>query len=214
MADRWRIESPEQIAEILGAPVPGVAAKVMDRLDATSRDFIASSPLVLVSTVDAAGRVDVSPKGDAPGFCHVADDRTLLLPDRKGNKLAFGFQNILQTGRIGLLFLLPRVRETLRINGSAEITREPALLERLSAQGKPALLCTRIHVEECFMHCGKALIRSDLWQPERWQHPPDVSFGRQMRDRAIASGRPESEAEQGKKVVDELAEQAYRDELY
>jgi PPOX class probable FMN-dependent enzyme len=214
MADQWRVDSLDQIAEILGQPIPGVVSKVADRLDAVSIDFIRHSPLILVSTVDAAGRLDVSPKGDAPGFCHVADGQTLLLPDRKGNKLAFGFKNILQTRRIGLLFLLPRVRETLRVNGSAEITREPALLERLSAQGKPALLCTRIHVEESFMHCGKALIRSKMWQPEHWQDPPDVSFGRQMRDRAVESGTSVSEAEQGRNLVDELAEQAYRDELY
>ena len=214
MTDEWRVDSADLIAEILGQPVTGIAAKLADRLDAVCRDFIAQSPLILVSTVDTAGRLDVSPKGDAPGFCHVADDQTLLLPDRKGNKLAFGFKNILETGRIGLLFLLPGVRETLRINRSAEITRDPALLSRLSAQGQPALLCTRIHVEECFLHCGKALIRSKLWQPESWQEPPDVSFGRQMRDKAIESGSPASDADRGKNLVNELAEQSYRDELY
>ncbi len=214
MADKWRIDSSDQLRDTLGQPVPGVAAKVADRLDPVSKDFIKHSPLALVSTVDSAGRLDVSPKGDAPGFCHVADDYTLLLPDRKGNKLAFGFDNILQTQRIGLLFLIPRARETLRVNGSAEITRDPALLEQLSAQGRPALLCTRIFVEECFLHCGKALIRSRLWQPEHWQEPPDVSFGRQLRDMAVERGTPVSEAEKGKNVVNELAEQAYRDELY
>lgn len=214
ITDPWQVVSADQVAEILGQAHPGVAAKVSDRLDATSRDFIRNAPLVLVSTSDAAGRLDVSPKGDAPGFCHVADDRTLLLPDRKGNNLAFGFRNVLETGRIGLLFLMPRVRETLRVNGSAELTRDPELLERLSAQGKPALLCTRIRVEECFMHCGKALIRSQLWKPERWLEPPDVGFGRQMRERAVESGASIAEAERGRKLADELVEQAYRDELY
>ena len=214
MADEWKVDSADQIAAILGQPVAGVAAKVADRLDATCRDFIAHSPLVLVSTFDAAGRLDVSPKGDAPGFCHVADDRTLLIPDRKGNKLAFGFRNLLETRRIGLLFLVPRIRETLRVNGSAEITRDPALLARLSAQGSPALLCTRVQVEECFLHCGKALIRSQLWQPDHWLSPPDVGFGRQMRDKAVANGSAASDADRGKKVIDDLAEQSYRDELY
>jgi uncharacterized protein len=214
MGNEWNVDRADQIAEILGQPVAGVAAKVADRLDPMSRDFIAHSPLVLVSTFDAAGRLDVSPKGDAPGFCHVADDRTLLIPDRKGNKLAFGFRNILETRRIGLLFLVPRVRETLRVNGSAEITRDPALLERLSARGNPALLCTRVHIEECFLHCGKALIRSNLWQPEHWLPAPDVGFGRQMRDKAIENGSAASDAERGKHIVDDLAEQAYRDELY
>lgn len=214
MADEWRVDSPDQVAEILGEAVPGIAQKVADRLDAVSRDFIEHSPLALVSTVDAAGRLDVSPKGDAPGFCHIADDRTLLLPDRKGNRLAFGFKNILQTHRIGLLFLMPKVRESLRVNGSAEITRDPALLERLAVKGRPALLCTRIHVEECFLHCGKALIRSKLWQPEHWQEPPDVTFGRQMRDKALERGASLGDAERGEKLANELAETAYRDELY
>lgn len=214
MGDGWRIDRPEEIEAILGQPMPGIAAKVEDRIDAVARDFIAASPLVLVSTIDAAGRLDVSPKGDAPGFCHVADERTLLLPDRKGNKLAFGFRNILETGRIGLLFLMPKLRETLRVNGSAEITRDPALLERLSAEGKPALLCTRIHVEECFLHCGKAMIRSKLWQPAQWLEPPDVGFGRQIRDRAIARGTAAADAEKGRQRVEELTEVAYRDDLY
>ena len=165
MTDPWRIDSPQQIAEILGEPHPGVADKVRDSLDAAARDFIEHSPLALVATVDSRGRLDVSPKGDAPGFCRIQDDRTLLLPERKGNRLAFGFKNILQTGRIALIFLLPKARETLRVNGAAELSRDPELLERLSAQGKPALLCTRIAIEECFLHCGKALIRSQLWQP-------------------------------------------------
>lgn len=214
MSDAWRVCSAAEIAAVLGEPVPGVAQKVADHLDAVSRDFVRHSPLVLVSTVDAAGRLDVSPKGDAPGFCHVADDRNLLLPDRKGNRLGFGFKNILETGRIGLLFLLPRARETLRVNGSAEITRDPALLAQLSAHGAPALLCTRVRVEECFLHCGKAMIRSAIWQPEQWPPAPDVSFGRQARDRALEQGASPADAEKGRGAVDEFAEQAYRDELY
>jgi len=210
----WEVVSADQLAEILGQPHSAAASKVSDRLDATSQDFIRHSPLVLVSTVDAQGRLDVSPKGDAPGFCRVADERTLLLPDRKGNKLAFGFKNILETGRIGLLFLMPRVRETLRVNGSAELTRAPDLLAQLSAQGKPALLCTRIRVEECFIHCGKALIRSKLWQPEHWEEAPDVGFGRQMHDGALNRGASVQDAEQGRKLIDALTEQDYRDELY
>ena len=214
MSDRWTVNTPEQIEEVLGDPLPGVADKIGSALDPVSEDFLRHSPLVLVSTVDAEGRLDVSPKGDAPGFCHVEDVRTLLIPDRKGNRLAYGFRNLLQTGRIGLLFLLPGARETLRINGSAELTRDPAVLERLSAQGKPALLATRVHIEECFLHCGKALIRSELWQPEKWREAPDVSFGRQAREKALAQGKPAADAERGREIVNQLAEQAYRDELY
>ena len=150
-------------------------------------------------------------------FCRISDDKTLLLPDRKGNRLTFGFHNILETERISLLFVIPRVRETLRVNGSAAITRDPELLEQLSARGKPALLCTQIHIDECFLHCGKAMIRSQIWQPELWQEPPDVSFGRQMRDKALGNGSPIPDAEKGKdfaKDLNDLVEQSYRDELY
>ena len=217
MDDKWRIDSPKQLAEILGQPRSGGADKVSDRLDPACKDFIKHSPLALVSTVDAAGRLDISPKGDAPGFCRIADDKTLLLPDRKGNRLTFGFHNILETERISLLFVIPRVRETLRVNGSAAITRDPELLEQLSVRGKPALLCTQIHIDECFLHCGKAMIRSQIWQPELWQEPPDVSFGRQMRDKALRNGSPIPDAEKGKdfaKDLNDLVEQSYRDELY
>jgi len=138
-------------------------------LDENARQFISESPLILVATADRRFNIDVSPKGDAPGFVHMENSSTLLIPERSGNRLTYGFQNLLDTGSIGLIFLIPGVRETLRVNGSAVLTREPALLQKFAVGGKAALLCTRVAIKECFFHCAKALIRSKLWQPEHWR---------------------------------------------
>jgi predicted pyridoxine 5'-phosphate oxidase superfamily flavin-nucleotide-binding protein len=135
------------------------------------------------------------------------DDRTLLIPERPGNRMALGFTNLLRHPAISLIFLLPGVRETLRVSGTAEITRDPELLERLAAQEKAALLVTRVRIEECFLHCGKALIRSRLWQPDQWGPAPDVSFGRQLRAKRVElSVTPEE--------VDAGIERDYVDRLY
>lgn len=211
----YRITSEDQIVEILGSPDVNTAAKISDHLDDLSQDFIRTSTLVFVSTVDKDGRLDVSPKGDGPGFCQIADDKTLLLPERPGNKLAFDFRNILQTGRIGMVFLIPGIREVVRVNGSAEITNDPVLLEQLAMYNRPALLCTRITVEECFLHCGRALVRSNVWRSENWPtNVPDVSYGRLYRSMAIKAGSPDAEAAQIKDQTNEQAEIVYKNELY
>jgi PPOX class probable FMN-dependent enzyme len=180
MSDPWRIETEEQIGEVLGQPFELVRQKIFDHVDEYAAAFIARSPLALLATSDKRGALDVSPKGDAPGFVTVEDSRTLLLPDRPGNKLAYGFRNIVENPRVGMVFVVPGTTETLRANGSAELTRDPALLERFAVQGKPALLVTRITVEECFFHCGKAFIRSGLWKPDSWPAGYRVNLGKQL----------------------------------
>lgn len=169
MQDPHVISSVDQLREVIAAPSPVAGRKVASALDENARQFIADSPFVFVSTADRHFNLDVSPKGDAPGFVRVEDTTTLLIPDRSGNRLTYGFQNILDTGAIGLIFLIPGVRETLRINGAAVLTRDPALLRSFAVEGKPALLCTRVTVRESFFHCAKALIRSKLWQPDQWR---------------------------------------------
>lgn len=164
----FQLTTAGEITAILGESPAFVRGKIRDRVDASAATFIARSPLVFVATVDGEGHIDVSPKGDAPGFVHVTNPGSLLIPERKGNNLAFGPHNILATGRIGLIFVVPGQRETLRVNGSASLNNDPALLQQLSARGKPSLLCTDVTVEECFFHCGKALIRSGAWDPRRW----------------------------------------------
>lgn len=180
MSDPHRITTLAELRDAIPEPSAVIHQKVFDHVDEYASAFLARSPLVLVATSDAQGRIDVSPKGDAPGFVAVADARTLLIPDRPGNKLAYGFRNLLEDPQIGLIFLVPGVTETLRVNGRAEITRDPALCERFAARNKPALLVTRVAVEECFFHCGKAFIRSELWKPATWPTDARADLGRQM----------------------------------
>jgi uncharacterized protein len=167
------INSIEDLRKVIEEPAPFVAKKVLAAIDGYCKDFIAKSPFICVGTSDSKYRQDVSPKGDAPGFVKVLDETTLLIPDRPGNHLAFGFKNIIETKRIGLIFLVPGVKETLRVNGEATISKDPELLKTLSVDGKPALLCTIVDVKECFIHCGKAFIRSKLWQTDTWANSDD-----------------------------------------
>ena len=130
--------------------------------------FIAHSPFLLIATADADGRCDVSPKGDAPGFVQVLDERRLAIPDRPGNKRLDGMQNLLTNPHVGLVFLVPGRDESLRVNGRAWITRDPEILRRSLARGKMPSLAIGVEVDQCFFHCGKALLRSRLWAYEGW----------------------------------------------
>lgn len=166
MTKSHEITTPEQLRALLGEPSKLVrSVKDSDTLSKPAIDFIGRSTLVLVATSDAAGGLDISPKGDPAGFVQVSDERTLLIPERKGNKLGIGFHNILETERISALFLVPGQRETLRVNGTASLTTDPEILAQLSAFETPAILATRLHVEQVFFHCGKAVVRSKLWNP-------------------------------------------------
>lgn len=175
-----RITSLEQLREVIDEPNPVTRQKVFDSLDDQMRAFIGRAPFGLLATAGADGRLEVSPKGDEPGFVKVEDERTLLVPDRKGNKLLFGLQNILANPQVSLIFLVPATDETLRVSGRAELYRDPALLARLATRGQPALVAIRIRIERCFFHCARAFLRASLWNPETWPEPHRVSFGRQL----------------------------------
>jgi PPOX class probable FMN-dependent enzyme len=164
------IASVEELRELVEAPPPGARPLLKERptLDAHSRAFIALSPFLLMATADADGRCDVSPKGDAPGFVQVLDDRRLIIPDRPGNRRLDGMQNLVRNPHIGLIFLVPGREETLRVNGRAWITRDPEILRSAIVQGKTPLLAVGVEVEQCFFHCAKALIRSHLWAYDQW----------------------------------------------
>jgi len=199
-----RVTSLEAIREQVGEPIAGVALKVSDAIDEFARTFIAESPFITLATADADGNIDVSPKGDAPGFVHVPDEKTLLIPDRSGNKLVFGHQNILANPHVGVLFMIPGTPETLRVNGRATLTRDPELLEVLAAKGKPALLAIRIDIDRCFFHCAKAFLRAKLWKPGTWPERKKISFGQML---APKMGGGDELASAIDKMVDEDYEQ-------
>ena len=140
--------------------------KVLDHLDKHCRDFIALSPLCIISSLGADGLQDTSPRGDPPGFVVTPDNKTLLIPDRPGNNQVDSLQNLIANPQVGLLFMVPGMNETLRVSGSAEIVTDERVLEPLSARDRPPLSVLKVTVAEAFLHCGRSLIRSRLWDPE------------------------------------------------
>jgi PPOX class probable FMN-dependent enzyme len=163
------ISSVHELRALMGEPVsPAVVDKTLPALDKHCRNFISRSPFVLIASSDSSGRMDISPKGDAPGFVQVLDDVTLAIPERPGNQRFDTFCNLLESPRLGLIFLIPGKRETLRVSGTAQIVADPVLLESMSAGGKVPALALVVRVEEAFMHCAKCMIRSKLWEPEAW----------------------------------------------
>jgi len=181
--DPHRITDLAELRARMGEPHPATSHKVFDGLDEQMTAFLARSPFCLLATSDAEGNLEVSPKGDGAGFVLVEDPKRLVVPDRKGNKLIFGLQNILSNPNVALIFLVPGTDETLRVRGRAELTADPVLLERLSARGQPALVAIRIAVERCFFHCARAFLRAELWRPESWSERQRISFGRQLAPR-------------------------------
>jgi PPOX class probable FMN-dependent enzyme len=204
--DKHSITTIEQLREVVGAEIPGLAEKNQASLNEFAIEFLTRCPFLVLSTADAEGKVDASPKGDAPGFVHVEDERTLIIPDRPGNKLAYGHLNVIDNAQVGILFMIPGTPETLRVNGRAELTSDPAMLEQLAARGRPAILAIRVHVDECFFHCAKAFIRSELWQPNAWPERQKISFGRMY---AKQRGADEAAARE----IDAFVEADYRDNL-
>lgn len=164
------VTSIARLREIVEAPKPDAPAmrKQRDTLDDHCRAFLAASPFVLLGTANADGRCDVSPRGDAPGFVLVVDERTLVIPERPGNRRLDSLQNILENPRVGLLALAPNVEETLRANGRAWLSEDPSLLARMAVGGKAPQLGIVVEVDEVFFHCARAFRRARLWQPESW----------------------------------------------
>lgn len=161
------IQSEAELREILGYAGQAAQDKVIPEIDEFCRAFIEKSPFVLLGSTDASGNMDVSPKGDPPGFVQVMDDKTLLIPDRPGNRRGDTLSNILQNPHIGLLFLVPGRRETLRVNGTAQIVRDEAIRQRFIMQGKAPVFVIAVTVGEAFFHCTKCVVRSGLWTSEQ-----------------------------------------------
>jgi PPOX class probable FMN-dependent enzyme len=201
-----RLATLAQVRSVIGEPHRSTQLKVSDALDAQAVAFIARSPFLVLATSSAEGVADVSPKGDLPGFVHVHDERTLLVPERKGNRMILSLQNIVANPRLALLFMVPGTDETLRVQGRAALTADAAVLDRLSARGQPALLAIRVEVEAAFFHCAKAFRRSQLWQPSTWPERLRVSFGRQIAPRL---GGGDELAQR----IDDAVEADYRENL-
>ncbi len=156
-----------RLRDVLGEPAELVRNKIADRLNPLTRQFVERSPFVVVATGRPDGGLDVSPRGDPAGFVRILDERTLLLPDRPGNKLADTLTNLLEDDRIALLFLIPGVNDTFRVNGRARIVDDAVLLEASTIEGKAPQLGILVEVEEAYTQCPKALLRSELWNCER-----------------------------------------------
>lgn len=177
----------------------------MSKLDVHAKNFISKSPMLVMATYDQQGKMDASPKGGPAGFVKVLNDHQLLIPDSKGNNRMDGFLNIVATGRIGTLFLLPGMDETLRINGAAYVSTDPDFLHLFANDKLPPLSCLVIEVEEVFMHCAKALMRSRLWevnsQIERSEMP---SMGQMLKDQIGSNETPETQEAMVKRYQQDL----------
>jgi uncharacterized protein len=162
------IETEAALHEIIGAPTELVCAKVSSRLNALTRQFIERSPFVCLATSDEHGTCDVSPRGDPKGFVRILDDETLLVPERPGNRLADSLRNILRNPHVGLLFVIPGVGDSFRVNGRATLTTDAALLEPCIVEAKRPKLGILVDIESAYTQCSKAFLRSHLWDPARF----------------------------------------------
>lgn len=162
------ITSVDELRAIVGHPIPAVANKVTHRLSDVQQEWLSHSPLGFVATTDADGRVDVSPKGDPPGFVSILDDTTIAIPERPGNKRVDGYLNVLERPHVGTVFLIPGRGDTLRINGTARILADAPYFDDMTVDGKRPILALEIAIEEVFFHCPKAFLRSDTWKPDTW----------------------------------------------
>jgi len=157
------ITTEKDFRQIMGQPSELASRKTIDHIDENCRLFIEQSPFIVISSSDKNGNVDSSPKGDPAGFVKVLDDKTLAIPDRLGNRRADTFMNILQNPKVGLIFLIPGIKETLRVSGQAQIVTDKDVLELLAHKKKLPKFAMIVHVEEAFLHCAKCIIRSKLW---------------------------------------------------
>jgi len=205
--DNPQVASDGELRALYPEPSELVQRKDLKRLDRHCRNFIAHSPFVVLATSGADGGVDASPRGDAPGFVTVVDDRTLLIPDRRGNNRLDSMANVVATGQVGLLFLVPGIGETLRVNGRASVVTDQAVLSAMAVNGKAPTAALKVEVEEAFLHCAKAIIRSKLWQDDYRAGRAEIpTLGRMIAD----------QLNEGKEVAETEAhiEQSYREHLY
>lgn len=172
--ENWRVTTVEELVALVGETSEKNRTKATSRLTPLIRRFIAASPYVLMGTADAEGNCDVTPRGDRPGAIFVRDDTTLVIPDRLGNRRIDSMRNIIANPHVGLLFIVPGTDETVRVNGRAHITRDPALLRQLEMDGKMPKLAIVVEVDQVFTHCARSFLRSRLWEPASWPDPDTI----------------------------------------
>ena len=205
------VTSEDALRALYDPPLERAVRKQLSRLDDYCKRFIALSPFVCLATADADGRIDVSPRGDAPGFVEVVDDRTLLIPDRRGNNRLDSLANIIANPQVGLLFMVPGIDETVRVNGRAAIVRDPDMLARFAAHGRAPAVAIRVEVSEAFFHCAKAFIRARLWAPDAHVGRAALpGLGRIIAEQIAGQPVPENEAQAADAAIDE----GYRTRLY
>jgi PPOX class probable FMN-dependent enzyme len=196
------ISAEDTLRTTLGEPSEVVKAKVSDRLNALTRQFVERSPFLCLATSAADGCCDVSPRGDPAGFVKVLDERTLLLPDRPGNRLADSFRNVLENPHVALLFVIPGISDTFRVNGRASIVEDAELLAPCAVEGKVPKLGLLIEVDEAYTHCPKAFLRAQLWDPDRYADRSELpSSGELMRSVGADVDPKEYDAERAERYV-------------
>ena len=160
--------------EIVGTPSHRMADKAINYIDDICKRYIAASPYIVISTRGSDGLMDMSPKGDPAGFVHVIDEKTLIIPERLGNKRADSFENLLVNSEVGIIFLIPGYSYILRVSGTGQIVRDAALQAQFAIRGKEPDLLLAVNVEDAFIHCAKSIARSNIWKPENWPDTSDV----------------------------------------
>lgn len=201
------VTTREQLRSILTEPSERVSRKSLSYLDKHCGVFIGRSPFVLLASADAGGNVDVSPKGDPPGFVKVLDKQTLVIPDRPGNYRADSMENILLNPKVGLIFLIPGKTETLRVSGTAQIVRDEGLRQSMAIHGRSPELAVVVSVEEAFFHCSKCMIRSKLWEQGNW---PSLDGLPRLAQTMVDAGQLElTESEMHEIVLNDERERLY-----
>jgi PPOX class probable FMN-dependent enzyme len=204
----YDVTSVADLRAVVGEPLPRTISKETPTLDERATAFIGTAPFLVLATASPDGSSDASPKGGPPGFVRVLDERRLLVPEFPGNRRLDGLQNLVERPGVGLLFIVPGITETLRVNGIGRLTRDPELCALCATDGKPPWFVIDVEVRQVFSHCSKAFLRSRLWNPDAWADPAEVvSPSKTIAERASDEGRPEQDV---RREVDE----SYRPGLY
>jgi PPOX class probable FMN-dependent enzyme len=200
------ITTRARLRELTRQPSQRARDKVIDHIDDICRRFIAASPFVMVASRGADGLLDLSPKGDPPGFVTVLDEKTLAIPDRPGNNRLDTFENLLTHPDVGLFFMIPGNGDTLRVSGKGRILRDASLQARPAVDGKGPNLILVVTVEEAFMHCPKCMARSRLWSPEHW---PDQTYVPSLAEAIVAHAAPPETVAEVQAIIDEGTKRLY-----